>query len=57
VNIGPVRKAIAGAVVAGAGSFATAVTDNHLTLAEIGVVVLAAATAFGSVYGIANKAA
>ena len=57
MKLGPIRKAVIAAVVAGTGSLAVAGVDNAITLGEILVAVAATAAAAGAVYGVRNIAA
>lgn len=57
MNLGPVRKAIVAAIVAGTGALATAAADNTITVAEWAWIAAATTAAAGAVYGVRNKAA
>lgn len=47
-------KAIVGGLVAGAGAFVTAASDNSISMAEWGVIVVAMLSAYGAVYFTSN---
>ena len=49
-------KAAVGALIAGLGSAATAVTDGHVTAAEWIAIALATLVALGAVWGVPNAA-
>jgi hypothetical protein len=57
MKLGPVRKAVIAAVVAGTGSLAVAGVDNSITLGEALVALAATAAAAGAVYGVRNLSA
>jgi hypothetical protein len=54
VKIGPIRKAVIAAAVAGTGSLAVAGLDNAVSLGEALVALAATVGAFGAVYGVRN---
>lgn len=54
MKLGPIRKAVVAALVGAAGAFVTAAADNHVTLAEVAVIVAAGVVAGGTVYGVRN---
>lgn len=55
MNLGPVRKAVVGGLVALTGSLAVAGLDNHIALGEALAAIAAAAAAVGAVYGVSNE--
>lgn len=52
-----IAKALLAAAIAGLGSLATALGDNHVSAQEGVTCLLVAVVALGAVYGVPNKSA